>query len=87
MLFTLAEATAQETPDLFANVQTKLSNLAKMEENFIQNAQSLIDLMKKNDTVEIMARIERLRTKLAKVDNDHNKSYETMYKMLQSTEE
>lgn len=87
MLFTLAEATAQETPDLFANVQTKLSNLGKMEESFIQNAQSLLDLMKNNNTTEIMSRIERLRTKLAKIDNDHNKSYETMYKMLQSTEE
>jgi prephenate dehydrogenase len=87
MLFTLAEATAQETPDLFANVQTKLSSLGEMEELFIQNAQSLLDLMKNKNTTEITARIDSLRTKLAKVDSDHNKSYETMYRMLQSTEE
>jgi len=87
MLFTLAEATAQETPDLYANVQTKLSNLGKIEEKFIQNAQTLLELIKNQDTTEIIARIARLRTKLSEVDNDHNKSYETMYRMLQSTEE
>ena len=87
MLFTLAEATAQETPDLYANVQTKLSNLGNMEELFIQNAQTMLDLMKNKDTEGIIARIERLRIKLAKTDSNYSKSYETMYKMLQSTEE
>jgi len=87
MLFTLAEATAQETPDLYANVQTKLADLGKMEELFIQNAQTMLDLMKNKDTNGIMARMEHLRTKLAKADNNYSKSYETMYKMLQSTEE
>jgi len=87
MLFTLAEATAQETPDLYANVQTKLANLDKMEEHFIQTAQTWLDLMKNKDTNGIMTRMEQLRAKLAKTDNDYNKSYETMYRMLQSTEE
>ena len=87
MLFTLAEATAQETPDLYANIQTKLSDLYEIEKTFIQNAQAWLDLMKNKDTDEIMARMERLQTKLAKVDNDYSKSYETMYRMLQSTEE
>ena len=87
MLFTLAEATAMETPDLYANVQTKLVGLGKMEELFIANAQEWLDLMKNKDSKEIMARMGRLRAKLAKVDSDYCKSYETMYKMLQSTEE
>jgi prephenate dehydrogenase len=87
MLFTLAEATAQETPDLYANVQTKLAYLGKMEELFIANAQAWLDLMKNKNSTEIMARMDRLRAKLAKVDSDYGKSYETMYKMLQSTEE
>ncbi len=87
MLFTLAESVAQETPDLYANVQTKVPGLGKMEENFITNAQQWVDLMKKKDTAEIMARMDRLRAKLAKADSDYSKSYETMYKMLQSTEE
>ena len=87
MLFTLAESVAQETPDLYANVQTKLPGLGKIEELFIVNAQEWIDLMKKKDTIEIMARMDRLRAKLAKADKDYDKSYETMYKMLESTEE
>jgi prephenate dehydrogenase len=86
MLLTLAEATAQETPDLYANVQTKLSDLGKMEELFIQNAQTWLDLMKNKDTNGIMTRMNHLRAKLAKIDSDYNKSYETMYRMLQSTE-
>ena len=87
MLFTLAESVAQETPDLYANVQTKLPKLGKMEELFIANAQQWLDLMKRKDTTEIMARMDRLRDKLAKADKNYNKSYETMYKMLESTEE
>jgi len=87
MLFTLAESVAQETPDLYANVQTKLPGLGKIEELFIVYAQEWIDLMKKKDTIEIMARMDRLRAKLAKADKDYDKSYETMYKMLESTEE
>ena len=87
MLFTLAEAVAMETPDLYANVQTKLAGLGKMEELFIANAQGWLDLMKKKDSQAIMERMALLREKLAQVDNDYGKSYETMYKMLQSTEE
>jgi prephenate dehydrogenase len=77
---------AQETPDLYANVQTKVPGLRKMEESFIQNAQEWVDLMKKKDSAEIMARMDRLRSKLAKVDGDYGKSYETMYRMLEATE-
>jgi hypothetical protein len=58
-----------------------------MEELFIQNAQTMLDLMKNKDTNGITARMERLRAKLAKADSNYSKSYETMYKMLQSTEE
>lgn len=87
MLLTLAEATALETPDLYANVQTKLQGLGKIEELFIANAQAWLDLMKKKDSSEIMARMDRLRAKLSKIDSDYGKSYEIMYRMLQSTEE
>ena len=86
MLFTLAEATAQETPDLYANVQTKLAGLGKIEELFIANAQQWLDLVKKKDSAAIIARMDRLKTKLTKVDSDYGKSYEVMYKMLESTE-
>ncbi len=86
MLVTLAESVAMETPDLYANVQTKLANLDKMEKLFITNAQQWLNLMKKKDSNALMERINQLRTKLEKTDNQYAKSYETMYKMLQSTE-
>jgi prephenate dehydrogenase len=86
MLFTLAEATALETPDLYANVQTKLAGLGKIEELFIANAEQWLDLMKKKDSASIIARMDRLKAKLTKVDSDYAKSYEIMYKMLESTE-
>jgi prephenate dehydrogenase len=87
MLFTLAEVVAQETPDLYANVQTKLDGLDKIEEFFIANAQEWLDLLKNKDSKGIMERMNRLRTKLNNVDSEYGKSYEDMYKMLQSTDE
>jgi prephenate dehydrogenase len=87
MLFTLAEAVAQETPDLYANVQTKLVGVEKIEASFIANAEVWLELMKKKDSAAIMDRMEHLRKKLGKVDSEYGKSYEVMYKMLQSTEE
>ena len=42
MLFTLAEATALETPDLYATVQTNLPELGKIEDTFMAKAQELL---------------------------------------------
>jgi prephenate dehydrogenase len=86
MLFTLAEATALETPDLFANLQTKLPEVRKVEEDFIVKAQEWLDLIKKNDSASIICRMEQLKQKLKKGDKDFAKSYEIMYKMLEATE-
>jgi prephenate dehydrogenase len=87
MLFTLAEAVALETPDLYANVQTKLAGLDKIEQQFIANAEAWVKLMKNKDQAAIMQRMARLRSKLEKTDGEYGKSYEVMYRMLQSTEE
>jgi prephenate dehydrogenase len=86
MLFTLAEATALETPDLFANLQTKLARARKIEEQFIANAQDWIELIEKKDSVAIMKRMDTLRRKLLKVDPDFAESYQVMYRMLEATE-
>jgi prephenate dehydrogenase len=87
MLFTLAEATALETPDLYAAVQTSLPELGKIEDTFMAKAQELLALIKKKDTKAIVARMEQLKKQLATADSDFAKSYDVMYKMLQSTEE
>ena len=86
MLFTLAEATAMETPDLYAAVQTNLPELEKIEDTFMAKAQELPTLIKNKDTQAIVERMEQLKKKLKESDSDFAKSYETMYKMLESTE-
>ncbi len=86
MLFTLAEATAMETPDLYAAVQTNLQELDKIEDTFMAKAQELLTLIKNKDTKAIVNRMERLKKKLKEFDCDFAESYETMYKMLESTE-
>jgi prephenate dehydrogenase len=86
MLLTLAEATALETPDLFATLQTSLPELGKNEDLFVAKAQEWIDLIKRKDSKAIMNRMEQLKTKLLKADPDFAKSYAVMYRMLEATE-
>ena len=87
MLFTLAEATALETPDLYASLQTNLPQLGKIEDEFMAKAQAWLELIKNKDVEAIVKRMELLKSKLMKIDSDYAKSYEIMYKMLESTEE
>jgi len=87
MLFTLAEATALETPDLYANLQTKLPELQKIEDQFIEKAQEWLDLIKQKDPAAIVDKMEQLKLKLKKTDSDFAKSYEIMYRMLEATED
>jgi prephenate dehydrogenase len=86
MLFTLAEATALETPDLYANLQMNLPEMRKIEKTFLSKAQEWLDLIKQNDPQAIFDRMAQLRAKLLRVDKDYSKSYEVMYKMLEATE-
>jgi prephenate dehydrogenase len=86
MLFTLAEVAALETPALYANVQTKIPGLSKIEDRFIANAKEWLQLNKNKDQQGIIDRMARLRNKLDKEDADFAKSYEVMYKMLEATE-
>ncbi|NLE06599.1 MAG: prephenate dehydrogenase/arogenate dehydrogenase family protein [Crenarchaeota archaeon] len=86
MLFTLAEVAALETPDLYANVQTKIPGLNAIEETFIANAQEWLELNQKKDVSAIIDRMDNLKLKLKKQDVDLAKSYEIMYKMLEATE-
>jgi prephenate dehydrogenase len=87
MLFTLAEATALETPDLFANLQTSLPDLEKIEDQFMSKAEEWLRLIKNKDSNVIVGRMENLKKRLKEIDSDFARSYETMYKMLESTEE
>jgi prephenate dehydrogenase len=86
ILLTLAEATALETPDLFATLQTSLPELGKNEDLFLAKTQEWINLIKSKDSKAIVERMEKLKTKLLKADPDFAKSYEIMYRMLEATE-
>jgi prephenate dehydrogenase len=86
MLFTLAEASALETPDLYANLQTSLPEMGKIEELFIQKAEEWLSLVKKKDTAAIVKKLEKLKAKLVETDSEFEKSYETMYRMLEAAE-
>ena len=86
MLFTLAEATALETPDLYASLQTNLPELGEIEDLFMAKAKEWLNLIKNKDAEAIVKRMAQLKAKLTEVDPDFAKSYEAMYKMLESTE-
>lgn len=86
MLFTLAEAAALETPELFATLQTNLPEIESIEKLFIEKAQEWLSLIKQKDQAALTKRIEQLKIKLMKTSKDYAHSYDVMYKMLESTE-
>jgi prephenate dehydrogenase len=87
LLFTLAEATALETPDLYACLQTSLPAMGKIEAQFIAKAEEWLSLVKRKDSKAIVEKMAKLKAKLVKADSEFEKSYMTMYKMLDAAEE
>jgi prephenate dehydrogenase len=87
LLFTLAEATALETPDLYASLQTSLPAMGKIEAQFIAKAEEWLSLFKRKDSEAIVEKMAKLKAQLVKVDSECEKSYVTMYKMLDAAEE
>lgn len=87
MLLTLAEATAMETPDLYANLQLNLPQIGDIEQAYISKAQEWLDLIKQKSPPAIADRMEQIRKKLLKEDPNFAKSYDDMYRMLEATEE
>jgi prephenate dehydrogenase len=85
MLFTLAEVTALETPDLYASLQTKLPD-SSIEDLFMTKAKDWLELVKNKDADAIIKRMEQLKAKLKEADTDFAQSYEVMYRMLEATE-
>lgn len=86
MLFTLAEATALENPQLYASLQLNLPEIAKLESRFIEKACEWLKLIQQKNQAAIARKMEQLKTKLMKANGDYTRSYETMYKMLEATE-
>jgi len=86
MLFTLAEATALENPELFASLQLSLPEIAKLEGRFIEKAHEWLKLIQQKDPAAIISKMEQLKAKLVKATGDYARSYEIMYKMLEAAE-
>jgi prephenate dehydrogenase len=86
LLLTLAEVTAQENPELFANLQLRLPELEKIEDSFIEKAREWLNLIKQQDLLAITRRMEQLNNRLMKASRDYARSYEVMYKMLEAAE-
>jgi prephenate dehydrogenase len=86
MLFTLAEATALENPELFSSLQFTLPEMEKIENLFIEKARDWLRLIQQKDPEAIAAKMDTLKSKLMKASRDYEKSYKTMYKMLEAAE-
>ena len=86
MLFTLAEATALENPELFSSLQLSLPEIEKIETAFIEKAREWLTLIKQKDPAAIAAKMEQMKSKLMKTSRNYEQSYEIMYKMLEAAE-
>ena len=86
MLFTLAEATAMEKPELFASLQFSLPEMEKLEKLLIRKAREWLKLIQQKNPLAVAAKMDTLKSKLMKASIDYEKSYETMYKMLEAAE-
>ena len=86
MLFTLAEATALENPELFSSLQLSLPEIEKIETAFIEKAREWLTLIKQKDPAAIAAKMEQMKLKLMKTSRGYEQSYDIMYKMLEAAE-
>jgi prephenate dehydrogenase len=86
MLFTLAEATAMENPELFSSLQFSLPEMEKLEKLVIEKAREWLKLIKQKDPEAVAAKMDSLKSKLMKASRDYERSYEIMYKMLEAAE-
>ena len=86
LLFTLAEATALENPELFSSLQFSLPEMKKIESLFIEKAQEWLRLITQKDPEAIAVKMEDLKSKLMKTSRDYERSYAIMYKMLEAAE-
>jgi hypothetical protein len=64
-----------------------LPAMGKIEAQFIAKAEEWLSLVKRKDSKAIVEKMAKLKAKLVKADSEFEKSYMTMYKMLDAAEE
>jgi len=84
LLLTLIEAIASEEEEFSANLLMNLPETDKVEELLLKKAAGWLELLKKGDKVAFANRVKLLKKELAKIDPYYFKSYDAMYKMLET---
>lgn len=84
LLLTLIEAIASEDVEFSTSLQMNLPETDKVGELLSEKVVEWLDLVKRRDKRAFADKVRRLKEELAKVDSNYFKSYETMYRMLET---
>lgn len=82
MLLTLAEAVAFEDPEFYADLQTRLPNVEKLESMLYQKTGEWLNIIRKKDKLEFATRMKSVVTKLKNINPNYTDSYELMHKLF-----
>lgn len=83
VLLTLVESVISEDPDLYAAIQTSLTKLPELENQFLKNGVSWAKIVKVKDSERFVERMNALKKTFAGVA-DFGLSYQDMYKLAES---
>jgi len=84
VLLMLVESVISEDPELYASLQMSLPNLAETEKLFQEKVRTWADLVKTKDRQKFVERMTHLKDRLREADPNFKKSYENIYKLLES---
>ncbi len=83
-LLTLIEAIVSEDAEFSTSLQMNLPENNKVGELFLIKAEEWLEMINKRDRKAFLDKVKRLKNDLAKIDPGYSKSYETMYKILET---
>jgi len=84
LLRVLIESVLSEDPELYASLQMKLPGVAEVERLFQRSAQKWAKVVASKDRQRFVDEMNALKDKLNQLDPDFGKSYEKMYKIIES---
>ncbi|MEM0313002.1 MAG: prephenate dehydrogenase/arogenate dehydrogenase family protein [Candidatus Bathyarchaeia archaeon] len=83
-LLTLIEAIASEDAEFAASLQMNLPEIDIVGEKLLEKIGEWLETVRKRDRKSFIDRVKFLKSELANTDPNYAKSYETMYKMLET---
>jgi len=84
LLLTVAEAIASEEAELAASIQIGIPEIEKLEKLFLEKTKEWLKIIKQKEKTVFIEKVEFLKNKLANADPQYVKSYEYMYRMLET---